>query len=74
MQTTAPVLSAAAKRIMQIQSDILDLHKFLVLRIVVERNMIGAAGNDERVEGGRRLLKIKFLKREAIGPFSRAIG
>ena len=52
MQTTAPVLSASAKRIMQIQSDILDLHKFLVLRIVVERNMIGAAGNDERVEGG----------------------
>ena len=52
MQTTAPVLSASAKRIMQIKSDILDLHKFPVLRIVVERNMIGAAGKDERVEGG----------------------
>ena len=52
MQTTAPVLSASAKRIMQIKSAILDLYKFLVLRTVVERNMIGVAGNDERVEGG----------------------
>ena len=44
-------MSALVKCFMQIQSDISDLHKFLVLRTVVERNMIGVAGNDERVEG-----------------------